>query len=130
MAGGYSRALLATLAFFVVLVVFVNPIRDMSTDEDWAYALMVKHLLETGEYRLNDWASANLPFQTYWGAAFGLLHGFSFGALRLSTVTLMFAALVAMFSLARDQGLDEPGAAIVALGIVPIRCSSGSRSTS
>ena len=61
------------LCVFGVTVIFVNPIRETAMEDDWAYALTVKHLLETGRYQLHDWAAANMPFQAYWGGFFAHL---------------------------------------------------------
>ena len=45
-------------------VVAVNPIRNVVTDDDFAYARMVEHLLTTGEFRLHDWATASMPVRS------------------------------------------------------------------
>ena len=42
----------------------------MPLEDDWAYALSVRHLLDTGKYQLHDWAALYMVFQVYWGALF------------------------------------------------------------
>ena len=58
--------LYALLLVVVLAIAFVNPLREnMTADDGWAYALSVRHLVETGQYKLNDWASVNMPMQIY-----------------------------------------------------------------
>ena len=64
-----------TFALFILIVCFVNPFREMPLEDDWAYALSVRHLLETGKYQLHDWAETNMVFQVYWGALFERIWG-------------------------------------------------------
>ena len=101
--------LIAVLFLFLAATAVVNPFREAPVEDDWAYAETVKHFLETGQYRLNDWLSANIAFQTAWGALFCLPAGFSFSALRVSTVVLAVIGLWARFghwrwSIALDRG--------------------------
>lgn len=113
-AGGNSHqdrfgALLlwATFALFIITVCFVNPFREMPLDDDWAYALTVRHLLETGTYRLHDWGAPNMIFQVYWGALFERTLGNGYGSLRVSTLVLAFIGLAAFYALALEHGLTR-----------------------
>ena len=81
--------LLLLLCFFLV-VAFVNPLRQVLIQDDWSYALTVRHLLTTGEYKLHDWAAANMPVQIYWAASPDPRFGYSFSVLRCSTLILLF----------------------------------------
>src|SRR5215211_4760662 len=82
------------LIAFTTIVIFINPIREMPTGDDWAYALTVRHLVETGEYRLHDWSAANMPTQVYWGAMLSNVFGFSFSILRMSTLSLFLLGTI------------------------------------
>lgn len=95
------------LLLFVVFVAFVNPMREMMWGDDWAYGLTVRHLLATGEYRLNDWAAANMPIQVYWAGFLSHLFGHSFSVLRCSTLILLFIGLLALYCLLRDFGVRD-----------------------
>ncbi len=56
---------LGFLVFSLLLVVvLVNPVREMMFGDDWAYGLTVRHLLTTGQYKLHDWALDTL-LQSY-----------------------------------------------------------------
>src|SRR5260370_30634627 len=105
------------LTAFAIACVVVNPLREMALDDDWAYALTVKHLLETGGYHLNDWAAANIPFQVYCGAAFSRVFGFSHSALRISTLVLFVGGLIGFYFLGREHELSPRAAGLVTFAL-------------
>ena len=102
-----GRSFWYTIALFLALIVFVNPLRETALQDDWSYSLMTKHLLDTGEYKLHDWAWANMPFQIYWGGLFAKIGGYSFSALRLSTLVLCLFGCVTFFLLCRRRSLPS-----------------------
>jgi hypothetical protein len=104
---------------WVIMIVLVNPIGDFPLNDDWAYGWSVKTLLETGDFQISDWAGMNLLPQTLWGALFCLPFGFSFTALRFSTLTLGLVGVLATYGLLREVRVGSKmsllGAFIVAL---------------
>jgi len=115
----FSRAMpksilgLAWLSPWVMAVGAAGPFREVAKDDDWAYALTVQHLLEHHEYRLHDWATANLPAQIVWGALFSAGFGFSFATLRISTLVLLAIALTLLWRFLKDAGLSSSDAGIL-----------------
>lgn len=106
------------LLLFVLVVGFVNPVREMMTGDDgWAYALSVRHLLATGEYRLNNWATANMPTQIYLGALLTHVFGYSFTLLRFSTIILLLVGLIALYHLLRDFNVEDAEASLLTLAV-------------
>jgi hypothetical protein len=103
------------LTLYLVAVFAVNPFRECPVRDDWAYAWSAWRLLDTGHYLAHDWSSANTPFQAGWGAAFCLLFGKTFVALRWSTIVLALAGLWAFRGLAREHGLNPVGANLLTL---------------
>jgi len=103
------------MAVFIAAILFINPFRETAMEDDWAYALTVKHLVNTGEYRLNDWLSANMPFQAYWGALFVSLSRYSFSSLRVSTLCLFFIGLLAFYYLAKEYDFSGVQAGFLTL---------------
>jgi len=93
---------LLVLCVLAAVSILIDPFGDFPLNDDWAYAWSVRHLLETGEFRLSDWAAANLYSQVLWGALFGWLFGFSFTTLRLSTLVLAAAGAVALYATLRQ----------------------------
>src|SRR5947208_8882207 len=101
------RGLVLLLAAVICVSVYVGPVREVLMNDDWAYALSVRHLLATGEYRLNDWAAANMPVQIYWAALLAHLFGYTFTVLRFSTLALLLVALLSLYLLLRDSGARD-----------------------
>ena len=107
--------LTGTLGLFVLTVYFVNPFRETAVDDDWAYALTVKHLLDTGQYQAHEWTGQNMPFQAYWGWMFTHFLGYGHSNLRISTLALAFLGLTAFYFLAREHGLEKFTAGVLTL---------------
>ena len=103
------------LVLFLAAAAIVNPFREMPYDDDWAFSETAKHFLDTGQYRLNEWLAPNMPFQTMWGALFCLPFGYSFSALRISTIVLSVIGLVAFRALALEHGLSRGAANLLTL---------------
>jgi 4-amino-4-deoxy-L-arabinose transferase-like glycosyltransferase len=89
------------------LVAVTNPIAEVILNDDGAYAYSVKSILQTGTFKLSVWQSANVFAQAYWGALFCLPFGFSYTALRFSTLTIALAGLLALYGLQREAGVDS-----------------------
>ena len=93
---------------------------DVPIVDDWTYAWSVEHYLHTRTLRMLEW-SAHYPLaQILWGAVFSWLLGFSFAALRLSTMVLAWAGLVAFFLTLRELGIRG---SLAALGTLAIWCN-------
>lgn len=103
------------LVLLGLVTVVINPLRQVAFTDDWSYALTVRHLLETGVYRLDNWAAANPVFQVYWGALFAKLFGFSFGSLKISTLVLLAGGLGGMYLLGREHGLSPRQSGLLTL---------------
>lgn len=99
-----AMALGTLLIFWAGLWALTIPTGDMPLNDDWVYALAVRSILETGQFRLPSPASANVLTQAYWGALFCLPLGFSFAALRLSTFVLAIAGIGGAYGLLRELG--------------------------
>jgi hypothetical protein len=102
----------AVAALVLLTICLLEPRRETPLEDDWAYALTVDHLVQTGRFELHPWLSANMPFQALWGAAFTLLLGPGFASLRISTLALSMAGLFAFFRLLRISGRTQAEAAI------------------
>jgi hypothetical protein len=100
-------------AAFAFAAGYINPLRFVYNDDDFAYARMVQHLLATGSYRTDEWSATTLPFQTAWGALFSLPFGYSPGALRISTIVVFLMGLGAFYQLLRDHKTPEVEAGLL-----------------
>jgi Dolichyl-phosphate-mannose-protein mannosyltransferase len=109
---------LGLLTFAWLLIVFlVNPVGDFPLNDDWAYAKTVQSLLR-GNLQLTDWAPASQIAQIAWGALFCLPFGFSFTALRISTLVLGWFGVLMTFAIAREMGAGRTVALLAALIIL------------
>src|SRR3989304_4456955 len=111
--------ILVLIALWVTITILVNPIGDFPLNDDWAYGYSVKVLLEKGDFQLSGWAAPNLFSQVLWGALFCLPFGFSFTALRFSTLTLGLIGVIATYGLLRElnssQKISLLGALVIAI---------------
>jgi hypothetical protein len=98
----------------ILLHLFANvPLHD-----DWTYAWSVEHLLKTGKLQVLDW-SIHYPFaQILWGALFCLPFGFSFSALRVSTVVLAWLGALALYGTLRELGRARSESLIATLILI------------
>ncbi len=114
----------ALLCSFAVLVceLIARPYVTMGVVDDGPYILMARTLANTGHIAYNGWANPMLGWQLYIGAAFIKLFGFSFTAVRMST---LFVSMALVFGLQRTfvrAGISERNAtlATVALALSPL----------
>ncbi len=113
------RPLLLVVVVFAAMIAIVNPFREMLTQDDgWAYARSVKHLLDTGEYRLDAWAAPNMPVQIYLAAGFARIFGYSLSLLRISTLLLFLCGAIAFYRLLYESGSDSALAAALTLALI------------
>lgn len=101
--------------FWIFAVVVVNPSGNFPLNDDWTYGKTVKLLLETGKYRPLGWSNASLISHVLWGTLFCLPFGFSFEALRFSTLLLGLAGVIGTYFLLTEVKASRYYALICAL---------------
>jgi Dolichyl-phosphate-mannose-protein mannosyltransferase len=108
------------IAVWLLAVFAVDPVGNFALNDDWAYASAVRALVEQRELRLSGWTATNLIAQLLWGALFCLPFGFSFTALRISTLVLALLGVLATYALLREAQAKPAtaliGAATLAFG--------------
>jgi hypothetical protein len=114
---GDLYAIVALVAIWALVVAFVGVGGDYPLNDDWAYAYSARHLAETGELRILDWAAPSLLTHALWGAAVLRLLGDSYVSLRCGTLAFALAALVLLYALARRGAFTPSSALFVALGL-------------
>jgi hypothetical protein len=85
--------------FWIVLVCIVNPFGNFPLNDDWQYARPVWFLINKGYYFSTDLYSPILMAQVLWGTLFCLPGGFSFVALRFSTLALSLPIIIVLYFL-------------------------------
>ena len=114
---GATQDILLLAALWFASLVVVNPLGDFPLNDDWSFGLAVKNLLQTGSFHPTGWTSMPLITQTIWGALFCLPGGFSFTALRCSTLALCFCSMLAVYLLIRQVHLSRLLATVAALTV-------------
>lgn len=112
--GGVSD-LLALTALWCLAVIVVNPIGNFPLNDDWSCGLTVKFLREHGDFRPSGWIGMTFISQALWGDLFCLPSGFSFTALRISTLTVSWIGVMGFYALMRQLGQHRRVAFICAL---------------
>src|SRR6266516_1094435 len=84
------------------LILVVPPGGDFPIDIDWNYSWVVRSLLDGRPVAASPWTAASLVLQVYWGGLFSAVFGFSQTTLRVSTLVLGAAAVVAIYLLLRE----------------------------
>jgi 4-amino-4-deoxy-L-arabinose transferase-like glycosyltransferase len=112
--GRYSDLICISLlvGVWAFAVLAVDPVGNFPLNDDWAYASAVRALVEQGEIRFSGWTATNLLAQLLWGALFCVPFGFSFTALRISTLVLAMLGIVATYALLREAHA-KPGTALI-----------------
>jgi hypothetical protein len=112
------RHLLILTAGWLAAAAVVNPSGNFPLSDDWSYAHSVRTLLAQHQWRLTDFTSVPIGTQVLWGALFCLPAGFSFVALRVSTLVLAWLTGVGVYRLLRECGSHETCALIAAAGVL------------
>ena len=102
------RNILLCVALYLAAIAVANPVLEMGTIDDWSYTHIAREFADTGRIGYNGWASAMLIPQILWSAVFLKLFGFSFLAVRLSTIVLGVFLIPVLYFLGRESGLDPP----------------------
>jgi dolichyl-phosphate-mannose-protein mannosyltransferase len=113
-----ALALLAITIVWAAAIVAVFPRGDFPINDDWSYGRAVQALVDGGVWRLTDFTSMPLATQLVWGALFCLPRGFSFEALRASTLVLGWLGGVGLYRLVREVGGDPATAFAGALTLL------------
>jgi hypothetical protein len=116
------RDCVAIVAFVLAAAAVLRPFQDTPYVDDWVYAWSVKELQQHGRLQLLDFSLHVNVAHILWGWLFTVPFGFSFVALRWSTLTLTAAGLCAMYLLLRrlDVGRHEALVGTAALAVYPV----------
>jgi hypothetical protein len=112
------RHLLILTVAWLAAAAIVNPAGNFPLSDDWSYAHSVRTLLAEHVWRLTDFTSVPIGTQLLWGALFCLPAGFSFVALRVSTLVLAWLTGVGVYRLLRACGSHETCALIATAGVL------------
>lgn len=98
------------------------PVAKMSFDDDWSYIKTAEVFARTGHIVYNGWSVEPLGWMAAWGAVFIKLFGFSFMAVKLSSLPLAVATLLLFYAVLIRFEIT-PGNAVIGtltLGLSPV----------
>lgn len=108
--------LLLLIGGWALALLLIDPSGNYPTNDDWAYAQIVKRFIETGVYDLGFWPGMTLFTHIMWGSLFCKLFGFSFTVLRIGTLCLAIAGSVVFLKLMQDLVKNDTWSRRIALG--------------
>ena len=94
--------LLIITSMWCVSLCVINPLGHFPLNDDWSYGLTVRHLIENGGFHPTANTAMPLVTNVLWGSLFCIPTGFSFTALRLSTLTASLLGIILVYLLMRD----------------------------
>lgn len=99
-----------------------RPVAEMGFVDDWSYVKTAFVFARTGHIVYNGWATAMLGWTIPWAALFIKLFGFSFTAVRLSTIPLAMASVYLLHASLVRFGVAGRNAIVGALtlGLSPL----------
>jgi hypothetical protein len=100
---------------FAIGWIVVHPWQNVPVIDDWTYAWSVERLLEAHQLRVPEISAVYPISQILWGALFGRILGFSFGALRLSTVVLAVVGCWSLYLTLRELKIGAAVSLLAAL---------------
>lgn len=106
------------ILLWIIVIVLVNPIGEFPLNDDWGYAKVVQRLVETGAYDPGTWPVMTLFTQVLWGSLFAGVFGFSFTALRISTLLLAILGSYWIFKSVRYQSHDRSWSWVTLLTLI------------
>ncbi len=113
--GTYTGALIALSCVWLSMMLLAKPAGEFPLNDDWSYSRAVQNLVEHGHLELTGFTSMPLIAQVFWGALFCLPFGFSFTALRVSTITLGLLGILATFWLSKEAKANNTIALFAAI---------------
>jgi hypothetical protein len=107
---------------WIAISLLINPIGDFPLNDDWSYGLPVQNFVHDGSLHFTNWQAPTLIGQALWGADFCLPYGFSFTALRISTVVIGLIGVLSIYGCLREFNAPRTMAFAAALvfGLNPI----------
>jgi hypothetical protein len=113
-AARLAPSIILTVAW-VAMAVVADPVGDFSLNDDWAFGLPVKVPVENRAIRFTFWQSMTLIAQVFWGTLFCLPRGFSFNALRFSSLA---AGLIGILGLHGFLRHNRAGSLVALIGAI------------
>jgi len=87
---------------FLLQFSFISPLGEFALNDDWVHTEILKHWVESGEFRMNPFSGPSFYIPIVYGAALVKLFGFSFSLLRISTLVISLLTLILFYSFTKE----------------------------
>ncbi len=99
---------LLLIAFWLLLIVLVNPIGDFPLNDDWQYAYPVQQMVEEGQFEMQGQFAPNILLQVVWGyLSCQIFGGFDFTYLRFGVLLLGLGCGLLLFHWLQKDGIAQ-----------------------
>jgi hypothetical protein len=93
----------------------VHPLGNFPLNDDWSFGQAVRILIEKHDFRPSGWTAMPLITNVLWGGLFCVPSGFSFTALRVSTLVAALAGMLGVYWLMKQSRASDWLALMAAL---------------
>lgn len=108
---------LIIMGLYTLTEIILWPVGEFALNDDWAYAIAIKHLLDNNVLMLSNWQAIPALPQLIGGVAVCKVLGFSFTALRLLTVASVWPLILIANAIMRRVGIN-PQLRLPALAVI------------
>tara|TARA_R110000796_G_scaffold252640_2_gene389798 strand:+ start:46857 stop:48473 length:1617 start_codon:yes stop_codon:yes gene_type:complete len=114
----FDKNIFLITGIWLIVIFIINPIGDFPLNDDWAYGIIVKRMIEDDTLKLINWGEMTLVTHLFFGYAFTSLLGFSFTVLRCSTLLLSLLGLLGIYQTVLLMKLDKRTALIATIVVM------------
>lgn len=114
----FDKNIFLIIGIWLIVIFVINPIGDFPLNDDWAYGVIVKRMIEDGTLKLINWGEMTLVTHLLYGYTFTTILGFSFTVLRCSTLLLSLACLLGVYQTGLLMKLDKKTALIATIVVM------------
>ncbi len=107
-----SWPIAGVLACYALAMFIIPTMAPVGVSDDWTYEKSVEYLVRDGKFHILPVAAATELFQLFWGSLFAFVFGMNFGALRLSTIAIVFLSGIAMYGICRELAISRKRSAL------------------
>ncbi len=98
---------IALLAVWIGAILITHPHGEFPLNDDWSYSRTTQRFLEKGELQFPGEVAVPMLTHLLWGGLFTKIFGFSFTALRISTLILGGLGLFFLFAILLEAGVSS-----------------------
>ncbi len=106
-------------AFWLLLILLVNPMGNFPLNDDWQYAYPVKQWIETGQIVMQGRFAPNIIGQVVWGYLSCLPFGvFDFSYLRIGVLIIGGATILLFYYWLKEQDIPDKSNFLISLSLL------------